>query len=167
MVGNILAAAALSAPTLPSAVIAMLSSAFAAVSDGQVRDLTPAPDIGTLLATHELKTGTLFGTACALGALMAGFPQIVSSASEFGVQLGVEFQLRNDLADSDDARGGEQASDQRNQRLSQLSRPKLEQTLTRQVDLRKRSLALLDEQLKELGRRAHHLSQLSERIEKL
>ncbi len=47
-----------------------------------------------------MKTGELFGVSCLLGARVAGHPEeFVDAATRFGLQLGIAYQLFDDLAD--------------------------------------------------------------------
>jgi octaprenyl-diphosphate synthase len=48
----------------------------------------------------ELKTAELFRVSCRLGARLAGFPpEFTAAAAEFGRQLGIAYQIHDDLAD--------------------------------------------------------------------
>lgn len=68
--------------------------------DGQSLDVRPAPDRGLArrLVVAERKTGALFGAACELGALAANSPS-AAWCRAFGRDLGIAFQLADDLAD--------------------------------------------------------------------
>ncbi len=47
-----------------------------------------------------MKTGELFGVSCLLGARVAGHPdEYLEAASRFGLQLGIAYQLFDDIAD--------------------------------------------------------------------
>ena len=48
----------------------------------------------------ELKTAELFRVSCLLGARLAGYgPAFAAAAAEFGRQLGIAYQIYDDLAD--------------------------------------------------------------------
>jgi len=48
----------------------------------------------------ELKTGSLFGAAAACGAVVGGVGRkLIESAYEFGLNLGISFQIRDDILD--------------------------------------------------------------------
>lgn len=52
------------------------------------------------MRTIRLKTGVLLAASCAMGALMAGAPkEVVDALYEYGVNLGLAFQLRDDWLD--------------------------------------------------------------------
>ena len=79
-----------------------LVRALYALCEGQSSDLAfeqlPSVDMDSCLRMAENKTGALFGAACELGALAAGAaPDRVRSMNRFGRQLGVAFQLVDDL----------------------------------------------------------------------
>lgn len=112
LVGDILATLPFSLPHFPAALGA---HAFATLCDGQVLDLERAKSGAELLEIHCKKTGALFGLCFALGCGQGRSSEVMTCAQRCGELIGIEFQLRNDLADAHDARG---ASDSRNERLS-------------------------------------------------
>ena len=75
------------------------------MTGGQWRDLEGRADFARmdeLLVTHRMKTGALFGAATAMGARLARLSDArVGSAREWGVQLGVWFQLVDDRLDDE------------------------------------------------------------------
>ncbi|WP_205856792.1 polyprenyl synthetase family protein [Phytoactinopolyspora endophytica] len=81
----------------------VLAEALLRLCRGQATDLalqagTEQVDLPGCLAMAEDKTGALLGCACQLGAMAAGAaPDIATSYREFGCQLGVAFQLTDDL----------------------------------------------------------------------
>ncbi|MEJ3652899.1 family 2 encapsulin nanocompartment cargo protein polyprenyl transferase [Actinomycetes bacterium KLBMP 9759] len=82
--------------------VRMLSSTVQALVDGQIADLAferrTDVTLTECLRMAEAKTGALLGCACALGALLGGGsePQ-VQEMGRFGCQLGLAFQLVDDL----------------------------------------------------------------------
>ncbi len=70
---------------------------------GQVIDLkyeSETPDLRQLLAVHRLKTGALISAACLLGCIAAGADdKKISAASDFAYDLGVAFQIKDDILD--------------------------------------------------------------------
>ena len=66
---------------------------------GQVLDTlhTPATEAEVSL-THRLKTGAMLSAACQLGAA-AGGGALLSAAREYGEQIGMAFQIQDDLLD--------------------------------------------------------------------
>lgn len=80
----------------------LLGSAVQELVDGQVADLTfeRRADVGLrdCVGMAEHKTGALLGCACALGALFGGgSPEQVRALDRFGRELGLAFQLVDDL----------------------------------------------------------------------
>lgn len=86
---------------------------------GQYRDVRPgeAPDVHELERTCRLKTGALLGAAAACGAIVAGAgEEHVATARAFGVELGLLFQIVDDVLDetgSDEALGKSAGTDAR------------------------------------------------------
>ena len=80
-----------------------------AVVEGQVLDLLGegrALALPELMRMHRLKTGALLGACCEIGALLGGLPRWQAGLMrEFGVELGLAFQIRDDLlsVESDEA----------------------------------------------------------------
>lgn len=80
------------------------------IDEGQQMDMNFETADNVSLNDYEemimLKTGALFGCACALGVLMAqpegtkGFGVLFKNAVKFGFMLGVAFQLQDDLLDT-------------------------------------------------------------------
>ena len=70
---------------------------------GQVLDLkfeTVDPSINDLLTVHKLKTGALISAACLLGCIAADADdELLSYASSFAYNLGIAFQIKDDLLD--------------------------------------------------------------------
>jgi geranylgeranyl pyrophosphate synthase len=70
---------------------------------GQVLDLEAegrTPDAAGLEAIHRAKTAALISAACALGGLTAdATPQAVRTLGSYGAQLGLAFQIVDDLLD--------------------------------------------------------------------
>ncbi len=71
---------------------------------GQVLDLLyesrEEPTVSDLLTVHKLKTGALISAACLLGCIAAGADdEKLSAASRFAYNLGIAFQIKDDLLD--------------------------------------------------------------------
>lgn len=86
------------------AVLAILARAAATISEGEVLQLTTANDTGTTeeqyLEVIRCKTAALFAAACRIGAVVAARPRAEELALEaFGLNLGIAFQLADDVLD--------------------------------------------------------------------
>ena len=68
---------------------------------GQVLDTLHAPKTEEeLKEVDHLKTGAMIAGACKLGAASAGgSPELLAAAEEYGYQLGLAFQIRDDMLD--------------------------------------------------------------------
>ncbi len=69
---------------------------------GQAVDLlneAQAPDFDTLELTCRLKTAALLQAACLLGTAAAGNDQMADKAREYGLNLGLAFQIVDDILD--------------------------------------------------------------------
>jgi geranylgeranyl pyrophosphate synthase len=81
---------------LSGACLALARGELAQRRDRYARDV----DVQRYLRRCELKTASLFGTACRLGALAAGDPPRRTSAlGRFGQKLGLGFQILDDVLD--------------------------------------------------------------------
>ena len=87
---------------------------LAGMIGGQYLDITGATD---LERTSRLKTGALIAASCACGAIVGGAdPGQVASARRFGVELGLLFQIVDDILDetgTDDQLGKRAGADVR------------------------------------------------------
>lgn len=82
--------------------VARLARAMITLCGGQTHDCAfetrSSVTVGEYLSMAAGKTGALFGCACALGALCAGSdPFVVARMNTFGRELGVAFQLIDDV----------------------------------------------------------------------
>ena len=108
LVGDALQAAAFQLALLaPAGCARVLARAAgpAGVVGGQWVDVTSAPphDEARVAYVHAHKTGDLVACACETGALAAGAAaDAVRAAREYGVGLGLAFQIVDDLLDGDD-----------------------------------------------------------------
>ena len=67
---------------------------------GQVLDTLHAPQTEAELGeVHRLKTGAMIAGACKLGVAVAGAEGLLPAAEEYGYQLGLAFQIRDDMLD--------------------------------------------------------------------
>ena len=73
------------------------------ICGGQYTDLSEKePSAAELTETDLRKTASLMGAACAMGAAAAGAAEkTVDAARAFGIQLGMAFQVRDDMLDKD------------------------------------------------------------------
>ena len=127
LAGDLLIAAAFSQITsAPLAVevkaemTSILARAFVDVCHGQQRDLMSGEDRGELETLHRLKTGALFRAAAQFGLLTSTHdPKLLQLFGDLGQNLGVYFQIVDDLLDitgHEDQKGRPGGSDQRNHR---------------------------------------------------
>ena len=81
----------------------ILSDAAAVISKGEVMQLMtegqPETTIENYLQVVSSKTAVLFAAACELGATIAGQDRHEEALREFGVYIGVAFQLVDDVLD--------------------------------------------------------------------
>ena len=85
-------------------VLRTLSNASAVIAEGEVLQLAASHNIATTEATYlqvvRAKTAELFAAACAVGGLVAGRrPADVAALTAFGANLGMAFQLVDDVLD--------------------------------------------------------------------
>ena len=100
--------AVLSAPDAPERTAAMAKTlAFAAAEQGMCggqyldtsKEGLPVTE-AELYEIHRLKTGALLRAACVMGVQCAGgTPEQVSAAEEYAMNLGLAFQIRDDMLD--------------------------------------------------------------------
>ncbi len=82
----------------------ILSSAAAVIAEGEVMQLAAAKNTATTedeyLAVIRAKTAELFGAACEVGPVLSSRPKAETAACRsFGMNLGVAFQLVDDVLD--------------------------------------------------------------------
>ncbi len=84
-------------------VLRCLSHASSCIAEGEVLQLTHLGDVDiydTYLKIISAKTAALFSAACESGALLAGAPaHDVSILKDFGLNLGIAFQIMDDVLD--------------------------------------------------------------------
>jgi octaprenyl-diphosphate synthase len=85
-------------------VLRTLSDASATIAEGEVLQLSASHDTATTeevyLRVVRAKTAELFAAACAVGGLVAGrTPAEVEALTDFGANLGMAFQLVDDVLD--------------------------------------------------------------------
>jgi geranylgeranyl diphosphate synthase type II len=67
---------------------------------GQVLDTLHTPKTEEALTeVHRLKTGAMIAGACQLGVAAAGRADLLAAAERYGYQLGMAFQIRDDMLD--------------------------------------------------------------------
>ncbi|MBY0407810.1 MAG: polyprenyl synthetase family protein [Rickettsiales bacterium] len=81
----------------------ILSDAAAVISKGEVMQLMtegqPETTIENYLQVISSKTAVLFAAACELGAVVAAEPDAENALREFGIYIGIAFQLVDDALD--------------------------------------------------------------------
>lgn len=87
-----------------SAVLAILANASAMIAEGEVLQLTSANNLETDEATYlrvvEAKTAALFEAAMEVGGVIAGeTPERIAALALYGRNLGIAFQLVDDVLD--------------------------------------------------------------------
>jgi geranylgeranyl diphosphate synthase type II len=116
---------------------------------GQYRDVRPEDtlDAAGLERTSRLKTGALLGACAACGALVAGAGDAdIATARAFGVELGLLFQIVDDVLDEtgdDDALGKPAGSDARRGRRTFASELGLEGARERAAESERAARELL------------------------
>jgi geranylgeranyl pyrophosphate synthase len=96
-------------------IMEIIARAYSELCCGQDRDLLNDERVRDTVSLYAQKTGALFGAAAELGAINSEHFEI---AGEFGRQLGIAFQIHDDLIDGceyDKGRGS--SSDVKNQRV--------------------------------------------------
>ncbi len=95
---------------------------------GQVLDLkyeSACPSISQLLTVHKLKTGALISAACLLGCIAGeATDSQLASASKFAYNLGIAFQIKDDLLDvlgDEEKLGKPIGSDAQNDKVTYVS----------------------------------------------
>ncbi|MBM3269543.1 MAG: polyprenyl synthetase family protein [Candidatus Sericytochromatia bacterium] len=82
------------------AVAELAEAVSAGMIRGQVLDIAPGPGTDVELL-HHLKTGRLFVSACALGAIAAGASaEQAADVAGYGMYLGLAFQIADDIKDA-------------------------------------------------------------------
>ena len=96
----------LSAPGLDAdtrarcALILAQASGSGGMVAGQVLDTLRAPKTeAELREVHRLKTGAMIAGSCQLGAAVAGNPGLLDAAETYGYEIGLAFQIRDDVLD--------------------------------------------------------------------
>jgi octaprenyl-diphosphate synthase len=98
-------------------VLTILSGASATMAAGEVLQLSTQNDLTTSEATYldvvRGKTAALFGAACQVGAISAGRVDVAPALAEYGLNLGIAFQLVDDALDyaADEAALGKAVGD--------------------------------------------------------
>lgn len=86
-----------------SDVLKILANAAACISEGEILQLSLCHNleakIEDFLRVIEAKTATLFGAACQVGALMANQIVHASALRDYGQNLGMAFQIVDDILD--------------------------------------------------------------------
>ncbi len=84
-------------------VLRILSDASAVIAEGEVKQLMtsnkPETGIKSYLEVVTAKTATLFAAAAELGAVVSDMPEHQANLREFGLALGIAFQIMDDALD--------------------------------------------------------------------
>lgn len=84
-------------------VLRILSDASAIIAKGEVMQLMAEGNLDTSVESYlkviSSKTAVLFSAACELGAVVSGNPDYELAMSEFGMAIGIAFQLIDDVLD--------------------------------------------------------------------
>ncbi len=95
---------------------------------GQVIDLKfekGNPTVKEILSVYKLKTGALISAACLIGCIAAdASPEQLSAASKFAYNLGIAFQIKDDILDiigDEDKLGKPVGSDESNNKTTYVS----------------------------------------------
>ena len=105
LVGDYLFSRAFTLMTLDGSieVLRILSQASAVIAEGEVLQLAAANDLATgqdlYLKVINAKTAALFAAACQVGGLAAGKPEFLEALGDFGRNLGMAFQIVDDVLD--------------------------------------------------------------------
>jgi|SRR5579872_436282 len=102
------------------------ASGIHGMAAGQMLDIEKISSIDSLTQMYRLKTGALLNAAVKLGAISAGVsdPEIINSLLVFAENIGLAFQIQDDLLDIEGAShiiGKPQGIDQANQKVTHLS----------------------------------------------
>ncbi len=89
---------------------------------GQALDLQGAQDVACWLRVAAAKTGHPLGAAAAAGSLLAGRDDLAPSLRRYGQELGIAFQIKDDLLD---VQGSEADMGKRLRKDAQKKRPNL------------------------------------------
>lgn len=84
-------------------VLKILASAASTISEGEVLQLSLCHSLDVSIEDSlriiEAKTATLFASACQVGTLMASEPSYASALRAYGLNLGMAFQIVDDILD--------------------------------------------------------------------
>lgn len=124
LVGDVLQSLAFE--VVPSALAPLLATSARRMASGQGMDiLALANDENTLAAMHADKTGALIECAVLMGAMLANADhQMLSNAHTFAKNLGLGFQVQDDVLDateSSDVLGKSAGKDQKAQKTTYVS----------------------------------------------
>lgn len=118
---------------------------------GQVLDLKyelADPSVRELLTIHKLKTGALISAACIMGCLAANADaDKIAAASRFAYNLGVAFQIKDDLLDvlgDSETLGKPVGSDMGNNKVTYATKVGIEKAQRDVEILTEKALACLD-----------------------
>ncbi len=113
--------------------LSYLAGAYGMVG-GQVIDLKyekAKPDLEQIKCIHRLKTSALIESACVLGCIAAGEFQLIDKAREFALNLGLAFQIKDDILDvigNEEMLGKHVGSDYENNKTTYVSLRGLEES---------------------------------------
>ncbi|MCB9991021.1 MAG: polyprenyl synthetase family protein [Rhodospirillales bacterium] len=84
-------------------VLRILSDASAIIAQGEVKQLTTANNLATTMEDYieviSAKTAALFAAACEIGPIIAGQDDQAAAMRDYGMYLGIAFQIADDVLD--------------------------------------------------------------------
>lgn len=101
------------------------ASGVSGMIKGQSMDMHPnaLKSNNDVLKMYTLKTGMLFGAACAIGAIICNLGDRVDNYRSIGQALGVAFQVQDDLLESEKSEKelGKSKSDEKNNKINMVT----------------------------------------------
>lgn len=117
---------------------------------GQMMDISQdgnKPSVEDIIKVYSLKTSALLKTACEMGCFAAGKPEYRLAADEFAENLGLAFQIRDDILDiigDQSLIGKAVGSDDKNDKSTVVARLGLEKANQMVTDYSNKACAALD-----------------------
>ncbi|MCK6417962.1 MAG: polyprenyl synthetase family protein [Alphaproteobacteria bacterium] len=103
-------------------VLRILSDAAAIIAQGEVLQLSAANNIATTLDQYleiiRAKTAALFAAACEVGPVIADVPNYARAMAEYGLNLGIVFQITDDILDYTGGLGKDRGDDFREGKMT-------------------------------------------------
>lgn len=103
-------------------VLRILSDAAAIIAQGEVLQLSAANNVSTKLDQYleiiRAKTAALFAAACEVGPVIAHKPEHARALAEYGLHLGMVFQITDDILDYTGGLGKDRGDDFREGKMT-------------------------------------------------